>query len=72
MENFLKPWFIDNIYFAKKLWVKFNFIKIQFSQTSYFNRISIKIRIFAKKLQNLGPELTSIPLKPYGYKVSVF
>ena len=29
MENFLKPWFIDNIYFANKFWVKFNFRKIQ-------------------------------------------
>ena len=25
MENFLKPWLIDDIYFAKKLGLKFNF-----------------------------------------------
>ena len=51
-ETFLKPWFIDNIDFAKKLWVKLLLSKFSFSQTSSFNRISIKIRIFAKKFQN--------------------
>ena len=48
MESFLKPWFIDNIYFAIKLWVKFNFIKTQSFTNLSFNRISIKIHILLR------------------------
>ena len=59
MENFLKPWLIDNICFAKKLWVKLNFIKIQFFTnkifpllTEYQLKFAFLLRICKIKVQN--------------------
>ena len=61
MENFLKldllTIFILQRYFEQNLIL----LKFNFSQTLSFNRISIKIRIFAKKLQNSGLKLNAIP-----------